>query len=128
MPHAGDAGGDCSKRISASAILSHRRGIRGSFAVAGDYDASRGGRVYRNPVLEPATFAPVLGSCLVSNVPRCEALYSVDERGGGDRVSSRAGGSQAPRLPDERTLLERVLAHSRDRSDVLTGWNVCDFD
>ena len=32
-------------------------------------------------------------------------------------------------MPDERTLLERFLAHVRTADpDVLTGWNVCDFD
>ena len=32
-------------------------------------------------------------------------------------------------VPDERALLERFLAHVRAADpDVLTGWNVCDFD
>src|SRR5207247_1035540 len=32
-------------------------------------------------------------------------------------------------VPDERALLERFLAHVRSVDpDVLTGWNVCDFD
>src|SRR5262249_37751397 len=35
----------------------------------------------------------------------------------------------AEAVPAERTLLERVLAHLRTVDpDVLTGWNVCEFD
>src|SRR5438874_1610564 len=35
----------------------------------------------------------------------------------------------AEAVPDERALLERFLAHVRRVDpDVLTGWNVCDFD
>jgi DNA polymerase-2 len=50
---------------------------------------------------------------------------------GGERVLMVAGrevaGAEA--VADERALLERFLAHVRDVDpDVITGWNVCDFD
>ena len=41
----------------------------------------------------------------------------------------RAAVDGAEVVADERTLLERFLAHLRTADpDVLTGWNVCDFD
>src|SRR5256884_86205 len=50
---------------------------------------------------------------------------------GGERVLIIARGDVAGAevVPDERALLERFLAHVRSVDpDVLTGWNVCDFD
>src|SRR2546429_485857 len=50
---------------------------------------------------------------------------------GGERVLMIARGDVAGAevVPGERALLERFLAHVRSVDpDVLTGWNVCDFD
>ena len=111
------------------------RGIRGGFTVDGPFERRPGvGRVYRNPELRPACFAPrlrVLGLDIETSIDGSR-LYSVAMAGeGGERVlmvsSEPVAGAEA--VPDERALLERVLAHLRDVDpDVLTGWNVCDFD
>src|SRR5206468_12125225 len=61
-----------------------------------------------------------------------QRLYSLAMAGaGGERVLMIARGDVAGAevVPGERALLERFLAHVRRADpDVLTGWNVCDFD
>src|SRR5581483_8187432 len=97
------------------------RGILGAFAVDGPFERRPGiGRVYRNPPLEPAAFTPRLRvlSLDVETSLDAAALYSIAVAGAG-----------AEGVPDERTLIARFLAHVRAADpDVLTGWNVCDFD
>ena len=133
----GEAGVEC---FEADLRFAYRylidRGIRGAFTVDGTFEERRGvGRVYRNPTLAPASFAPRLGvlSFDIETSMDGARLYSVAMAGaGGERVllvSDRAGVAGAETVPDERTLLERFLAHVRDVDpDVITGWNVCDFD
>jgi len=111
------------------------RGIRGAFAVGGPFERQPGvGRVYRNPELEPADFTPRLRvlSLDVETSLDGQRLYSIAAAGeGGDRVFfvGPATGPGVESLPDERTCLARFLAHVRRVDpDVLTGWNVCDFD
>jgi DNA polymerase-2 len=111
------------------------RGLRGAFAVEGAYDSRAGvGRVYRNPVLVPADFAPrlrILSFDLETSLDGAR-LYSVAMAGtGGERVLLVGRGAipGVDVVPDERTLLETFIAHVRRVDpDVLTGWNVCDFD
>jgi DNA polymerase-2 len=111
------------------------RGIRGGFAVEGAFERRPGvGRVYRNPTLAPADFAPRLRvlSFDIETSPDGQRIYAVASAGaGGERVFlvGRGEVAGAEVVPDERTLLERFLAHVRAADpDVLTGWNVCDFD
>jgi DNA polymerase-2 len=132
----GDAGVDCFEadlRFVYRYLIDRR--IRGSFAVAGEYARRAGvGRVYRNPTLEPASFAPQLRvlSFDIETSLDGKRLYAVSMSGtGGDRtlIVGRSDVAGAEVVPDERTLLQRFLAHVRDADpDVLTGWNVCDFD
>jgi len=110
-------------------------GIRGAFTVDGAFVRRPGvGRVYRNPTLAPADLAPRLRvlSFDIETSPDAARLYSVAMAGtGGERVLMIHGGEVAGAevVPDERALLERFLAHVRAADpDVLTGWNVCDFD
>src|SRR5207249_9677273 len=110
-------------------------GIRGAFAVAGDFERRPGvGRVYRNPTLAPAELAPRLRvlSLDVETSLDGQRLYSLALAGaGGERVLmiARREVAGAEAVPDERSLLERFLAHVRSVDpDVLTGWNVCAFD
>jgi DNA polymerase-2 len=110
-------------------------GIRGAFAVDGEFVRRPGvGRVYHNPDLVPADFAPRLRvlSLDVETSMDGQRLYSVAVAGaGGERVLLIGTGTVdgAEVVPDERVLLERLLAHVRAADpDVLTGWNVCDFD
>jgi DNA polymerase-2 len=132
----GEAGVDC---LEADLRFAYRylidRGIRGSFAVDGPYEERPGvGRVYRNPMLAPAEFAPRLRvlSFDLETSPDASRIYSVAMAGaGGERVLfvGRGEVAGAEVVGDERTLLGRFLAHVRRVDpDVLTGWNVCDFD
>jgi len=111
------------------------RGIRGGFSVEGAFEQRPGvGRVYRNPELAPADFAPRLRVLALDIETSLDGthLYSLAMAGaGGERVLmiGRHPVAGAEVVPDERSLLERFLAHVRSVDpDVLTGWNVCDFD
>jgi len=111
------------------------RGISGAFAVEGRFERRPGvGRVYHNPALDPAVFTPNLRVLALDIETSLDtgALYSLAVAGaGGERVFvvGRAPVAGAEVVPDERTLIERFLAHVRAADpDVLTGWNVCDFD
>jgi DNA polymerase-2 len=111
------------------------RGIRGAFSVEGRFERRPGvGRVYRNPILAPADFAPVLRVLSLDLETSLDGkrLYSIAMAGaGGERVLlvARREVAGVEVVPDERTLLERFVAHVRAVDpDVLTGWNVCDFD
>jgi len=131
-----EAGVDC---LEADVRFAYRylidRGIRGAFTVDGPFERRPGvGRVYRNPTLEPATFAPalrVLSLDLETSVDG-KRLYSLAMAGaGGERVLlvGRKPVAGADVVADERALLDAFLAHVRAVDpDVLTGWNVCDFD
>ena len=132
----GERGIDC---LEADLRFAYRflidRGLRGAFTVDGPFERRAGvGRVYRNPALAPADFAPTLRvlSLDIETSFDGKRLYSIAMAGaGGERVFMIAGGpvTGAEAVADERALLERFLAHVREADpDVLTGWNVCDFD
>ncbi|HJQ84361.1 MAG TPA: 3'-5' exonuclease, partial [Candidatus Binatia bacterium] len=111
------------------------RGIRGGFAVDGPSERRPGvGRLYRNPSIEPADFAPALRvlSFDIETSPDGRRLYSIASAGaGGERVLivGRGDVDGAEVVADERALLQGFLEHvKRVDPDVLTGWNVCDFD
>jgi DNA polymerase-2 len=120
------------------------RRIRGSFAVDGPFDVRPGvGRVYRNPHLEPAEFVPrlrVLSFDIETSLDG-RTLYSIAAAGhGGDRVwlvrpgvdgplENLPDGATGTLVPTERACLAAFLAHVRSADpDVLTGWNIGDFD
>jgi DNA polymerase-2 len=109
--------------------------VRGAVAVEGAFERRPGvGRVYRNPTVRPAAWTPTLRvlSFDIETSPDAGRLYAIASAGaGGERawMVRRGAVSGAETVPDERTLLERFLAHVRASDpDVLTGWNVCDFD
>jgi DNA polymerase-2 len=111
------------------------RGIRGAFTVDGPFVQRPGvGRVYHDPEIGPADWQPrlrVLSFDLETSVDG-ERLFSIAVAGAGGEhvflVGTRAV-SGAEIVPDERSLLARFLAHVRDTDpDVLTGWNVVEFD
>ena len=111
------------------------RGLRGAFTVDGAFERrARVGRVYRNPTLGPSDFAPTLRvlSFDIETSPDGKRLYSIAMAGaGGERVLlvHRGPVDGADVVPDERTLLARFMEHVHSVDpDVLTGWNVCDFD
>jgi DNA polymerase-2 len=132
----GEAGVEC---LEADLRFAYRylidRGLRGAFTVDGPFERRPGvGRVYRDPSLAPADFAPTLRvlSFDIETSPDGRRLYSIACAGaGGERVLMIAPGpvAGAEVVPDERALLATFLAHVRAADpDVLTGWNVCDFD
>jgi DNA polymerase-2 len=117
------------------------RGIRGAFAVGGAYERRPGvGRVYRNPRIEPADFVPRLSVLSLDIETSLDGarLYAISVAGaGGERVFfARGGARDLARMPpcvevfdEEGALLERFLEHVREADpDVLTGWNLPDFD
>jgi DNA polymerase-2 len=111
------------------------RGIRGAFTVSGPFERRPGvGRVYRNPDLEPAGFAPRLRVLSLDIETSLDGrhLYSIAAAGAGGDCVFMVGSdpvADAVSAPDERACLEAFLAHLRAADpDVLTGWNVCDFD
>jgi DNA polymerase-2 len=111
------------------------RAIRGAFAVRGPYDRRDGiGRFYRNPDVGPTTWVPRLKllSIDVETSERGDALYSIAlhappvER---VLVVSAQGLAHAECLPSEKACLRRFLAWVEEIDpDVITGWNVVDFD
>lgn len=129
------------------------RGIRGGFTVSGPFSVRGGvGRVFRNPDLAPSDYAPPLRVLALDVETSLDGrwLYAVAAAGvGGERVflvspdggapgarrwtsEARAGTAQlgyVTVVPDERAALAGFLDHVRAANpDVLTGWNVGDFD
>jgi DNA polymerase II len=111
------------------------RGLRGAFRIDGPFEQRPGvGRVYHDPALAPDDFAPTLRvlSFDIETSPDGRHLYCISAAGvGGEHVFMIAPGpvAGAEVVPDERALLVRFLAHVRAADpDVLTGWNVADFD
>ncbi|WP_433927521.1 DNA polymerase II [Sorangium cellulosum] len=137
----GEAGADC---LEADVRFAYRflidRGIRGAFAVSGPFELRPGvGRVYRNPELTPATFVPELRvlSLDIETSLDGEQLFCIGLAGaGGERCLLVRDGpvpgglpDYVERFPDERAVLERFLAYVAEADpDVLTGWNIPDFD
>ncbi|HEV8674553.1 MAG TPA: DNA polymerase II [Methylomirabilota bacterium] len=114
------------------------RGLRGAFSVEGPFEPRPGvGRVYRNPTVAPADFTPRL-RVLAFDVETSldgQRLYSIAVAGaGGERVflvgrGPVSGPAEVVAAPDERAAVTAFLAHVRAADpDVLTGWNVCEFD
>ncbi len=111
------------------------RDLRGTIAIEGAWQPEgRIRRVYRNPELTPADYFPTLRvlSLDIETDPKASALFSIGLAGlGADRVLIVGPGPlrDAECFPDERALLLRFFALLDELDpDVLTGWNVVDFD
>ncbi|HEX7408635.1 MAG TPA: DNA polymerase II, partial [Candidatus Binatia bacterium] len=111
------------------------RGIRGAFELDGAGETRpRLGRVYRNPNLRPARWVPRLKvlSIDIETSLEGERLYSIALFGCGmDRVIIVHEGvlGNAECVPSEQAAIRRFLELLRDLDpDVITGWNVVDFD
>lgn len=115
-------------------------GIRGSMKVDGEFKKGRIiDRIYENPELLPSQWVPdlTLLSLDIETDMQSRHLLSVALWGEGvSEVHVRAAHPPMGRLPrganvypDEATLLKRL--HTRIREidpDIITGWNVIDFD
>lgn len=114
------------------------RGIRGSLAIEGAWVERPGlGKVFHNPEVTPARFVPRLRvlSLDIETDPRSQALLSVGLFGCGasEVLLWTPEGHSVPTgaipFADERSLLIAMARRIRELDpDVLTGWNVVDFD
>lgn len=123
-----------------------RAGIRGGIGVSGEARAGRGvDLVFPDAAILPAHGARAPLSVLSFDIETEEpagtvrAVGLVLDRGEGDRerrllFAGRWGGDDAPEswvtvLPDEASLLRALLDEARRMDpDLVTGWNVIDFD
>ena len=118
------------------------RDIRGGCAIAGEHSAGkRIARIYDEPTLAPAAVdvSPSVLSFDIETDPKARRLLAISlyaERGSGaiDEVfivdeAGRPMPERAIRCANEAEALDAFVArvHALD-PDVLTGWNVIDFD
>ena len=111
------------------------RGIRGSMEIRGDFEAVGSiARVYRNPQLTPIRWTPNLSilSIDIETDPRARRIFSIALHGAGIERVLIVGDhtlEHAEAVADEKQLIERFLALLAELDpDVITGWNVIDFD
>lgn len=110
-------------------------GIRGAFEVDGAHEIlPRLGCVYRNPALRPARWAPQLKilSIDIETSLQGDHLYSIAlHTRAFDRVIIVHDGALdcAEAVPSEKAAVRRFLEYLDALDpDVITGWNVVDFD
>lgn len=111
------------------------RGLRGSFLVDGHRERhGTTGWVYRNPRLQPCQWVPRLKvlSIDIETSPAADRIYALALHTADFRrvllVSDRPV-DHAESLPSERALIRRFLGYLGALDpDVITGWNVVDFD
>lgn len=111
------------------------RGIRGAFDVHGGGERhERLGMVLRNPTLEPALWTPTLKtlSIDIETDPRAEHIYSIalhTPEFSRVLIVHEPGLTHAEPVHSERELIQRFLAYLEELNpDIVTGWNVVDFD
>jgi DNA polymerase-2 len=114
------------------------RDIRGTLAIEGaSVSGRRVGRIYENPCLEPADWSPRLDvlSLDIETDARAKRILSVGLFGcGAAEVILVSPGGRAARVGALVVSSESELLHELQRRvamldpDVLTGWNVVDFD
>jgi DNA polymerase-2 len=114
------------------------RGIRGAVEIAGDSWPEAGvDQLFVNPELRPCDWTPELSvlSFDIETDPRASRLLSVSLVGCGANevllLTPEGASSPEPAIPfrNERELLAAFVERVRELDpDVLTGWNVVDFD
>jgi len=111
------------------------RGIRGAFDVDGESVTHvRLGRVYRNPAVRPAHWTPRLKvlSIDIETNPTGDQLYAIAlHTSDFERVIIVHHGTLAcaDSVPSEKAAIRRFLGYLETLNpDVITGWNVVDFD
>ena len=114
------------------------RGVKGGCEIEGEWlPADRIGRVYSNPALRPIAVdvQPSVLSFDIETDPQGDRLLAISLYAPGvDEVLIVDGGDRpmpdlARRCLDERAALDLFCARvSEVDPDVLTGWNVIDFD
>lgn len=114
------------------------RGIRGSLEIQGNPRPGCGtGAVFENPLVLPSDWTPHLSilSLDIETDPRATRLLSVALAGCGasEVLFFSPPGYTSPSgsvgYPDEKELLQAFIRRVRELDpDILTGWNVVDFD
>lgn len=113
------------------------RGIRGAMDIAGEAREQGGLSVFDDPEVRPASWAPRLSvlSLDIETDPQLLRLLSIALHGCGasEVLLLTPPGFSAPDgttpFPTERALLLGFVRRVRELDpDVLTGWNVVDFD
>jgi DNA polymerase-2 len=113
------------------------RGIKGGCEIEGDSAPGAGGLVFENPQLRPADvqITPRVLSFDIETDAKAERLLAISLYGlGADEVlivdaSDRPMPERAERCATEAAALETFAARVRSLDpDVLTGWNLIDFD
>jgi DNA polymerase II len=113
------------------------RGIKGGCEIEGDSTPGAGGLVFENPQLYPADvqITPRVLSFDIETDAKAERLLAISLYGlGADEVlivdgSDRPMPERAERCTSEVAALEAFVARVRSLDpDVLTGWNLIDFD
>lgn len=120
------------------------RGLRGGVLVKGSWTpGDRVGRVYTNPDLQPAYWEPAFRVLAldIETDPEATTVYAVGlvlSDSGGDTESEEihmvgepASNDPAQLVcwPDEASMLRGVAARMLEMDpDLLTGWNLIDFD
>ncbi|HEY6484529.1 MAG TPA: DNA polymerase II [Steroidobacteraceae bacterium] len=113
------------------------RDIRGGCEIEGDCSARGAMRIFHNPVLRAASVSvePRILSFDIETDPTVERLLAISLFGPGiDAVlivcsEARQMPAKAQRCPDEYSALSAFCTRVRAFDpDVLTGWNIIDFD
>jgi DNA polymerase-2 len=109
------------------------RGVRGALAIDGPgREDPAFGVVFDDPEITPSDWTPTLRvlSLDIETDPQARALLSVALHGGGaSEALVIGGGPGAIGCADERDLLATFERRVQEIDpDVLTGWNVVDFD
>ncbi|HET9317006.1 MAG TPA: DNA polymerase II [Vicinamibacteria bacterium] len=118
-------------RFAMRYLIDH--GIRGSLAIEGEgREEAGGGVVFDDPVVRPSDWTPRLRvlSLDIETDPQGRSVLSIALHGAGvSEVLAVGGGPGAVACASERELLEAFERRVRELDpDVLTGWNVVDFD
>jgi DNA polymerase-2 len=114
------------------------QGIRGSLAVGGESSVTPGGvRIFEDPEIEPSDWTPELSvlSLDIETDPKAQQILSVALHGCGAaevlllEPEGYTSPANAIAVSTEAILLKRLVHRIREIDpDVLTGWNVADFD
>ncbi|MEE8584018.1 MAG: 3'-5' exonuclease, partial [Acidobacteriota bacterium] len=114
------------------------KGVRGSVELEGEWEMQKGaGRVYRNPEVRPTRWTPQLSvlSFDIETDPQASRLLSIALYGCGvsEVLLLEAQGRTPPQgtipFPSQPELIRAFCRRVREIDpDILTGWNVIDFD
>jgi DNA polymerase-2 len=111
------------------------RGIRGGFVVRGKADRhARLGMIFHNPTIEPCGWTPTLKALAIDieTDPQAEHIHSIalhTPTFSRVLIVGHHGLPHAEPVHSERELIHRFLAYLDELDpDIITGWNVADFD